>query len=325
MELDPLHIPVDNKEGMVHLHTKGYYKNLATTSRSMVNNKPYFSDMQRFRIEPTIDIGDNVQIYIAYDNEMIVGDFLRSPDFDLVKQKNEKYLNWLPVQWTLADGRGVYYTTYLYRGYIRYDDPRFQIIVGKQKIDWGRCHFWSPMDLFNPNTPLDIEKDERVGVDAASANASITDFLNFDLVYVPYDALNKSSFAVRAFCRIENYDILLMSGQFKKNNVIGGCVDGYLGGASIRGEFTYTWEHGGADYFHLIGAQVGYDLTPLLKWDNYMIFDLNGNSLFVNPELKYNLKPNLDITLGAQVFWGPADSEFNDYKDIYYGEMKYYF
>jgi len=362
------------KKGIIRLNTKGYYKNLAVASRSIVSNKPFFGDLQRFRIEPTINIGDNLQIYAAMDNEMITGDYLKAPDFDLVKQKNEKNLNWLPVQWTLADKNGVYYTTYLYRGYIKYDDPKCQIIVGKQKIDWGRGRFWSPTDLFNPNSPLDIEKDERVGVDAASLTASITDFIDLDLIYVPYGALKKSSFATRALARIDNYDVFFMCGQFTDTNVIGACVDGYLGGAGVRAESTYSWEHGGnkffriivgadyvfrnklrmgAEYFfngdatevnrdeffssyqysrkvlslekNLIGATVGYDLTPLLKWDNYLIYDIDGRSIFINPELRYNLRPNLDITLGAQVFWGTDSSEFGNYTDLYYTELKYYF
>lgn len=367
----------DDKEmkgdGLIHLSTKGYYKNIPLASRSFSSNKPYFAELQRFRIEPTIDIGD-VQIYAALDNEMINGNFVKTADFDLVKQKSEKNLDWLPVQWTLIDEKENYYTTYLYRGYIRYYDPKFQIIAGKQNINWGRCHFWSPMDLFNPNSPLDIEKDERVGVDAASITASITDLVSLDLIYVPYGALKKSGFATRTLCRIENYDVFLMVGQFKEDNVIGACIDGYLGGASIREECTYTWEHGGNKFFrsvtgidytfpnklrmggeyffngaatdinkdiflssyqysahvltmrkNLIGAQVGYDLSPLLKWDNYVIFDLDGRSIFLNPELKYNMKPNLDITLGVQIFSGIGSSEFGEYKDVYYAELKYYF
>ena len=230
------------------------------------------------------------------------------------------------------------------------------------------------MDLFNPNSPLDIERDERVGVDAVNATASITDFIDLDLVYAPYGALKKSSFAARTLCRAGNYDIFFMTGQFKKNNVMGACVDGYLGGAGVRGECTYTWQKTGGKFFRIVvgadyafqnklrmggeyffngmahdvnrdefynsyqysrealtleknlaGATVGYDITALIKWDNSILYDMGGRSIFINPELKYNMLPNLDITLGAQVFWGTGESEFGAYTNRYYLEMQYFF
>jgi len=362
------------QETFIHVGAKGYYKNITATSRSMTNNKRYASNTQRYRIEPTINIGDNLRVHIAYDNQVIAGDFVSNPDFDMVKQENQKNLDWWDAEWTLVYSSRAYYTTYFYRAYLEYYDDKFQVIVGKQNIDWGRCRFYSPMDLFNPNSPLDIEKDERVGVDAVNATASITDFIDLDLVYAPYNTLKKSSFATRMLCRAGNYDIFLMIGQFKKDNVIGACVDGYLGGAGIRGESTYTWQKTGgkffrievgtdytfrnklrmgAEYFfngmandvnrdefyasyqysrealtlekNLAGATVGYDITPLIKWDNYILYDMGGRSLFINPELKYNILLNLDITLGAQVFWGTGESEFGTYTNRYYAEVKYFF
>ncbi|MCX5667415.1 MAG: hypothetical protein NTY34_03790 [Candidatus Omnitrophica bacterium] len=362
------------QETFIHVDAKGYYKNISAASRSMTNKKRYGSNLQRYRIEPTIDIGDNIQIYIACDNQVIAGDFVSNPDFDMVKQEDQKNLDWWDAEWTLVYSNRVYYTTEFYRAYLKYYDDKFQVIAGKQNIDWGRCRFYSPMDLFNPNSPLDIERDERVGVDAINATASITDFIDLDMVYVPYGALKKSSFAAKMLCRAGNYDIFLMTGQFKKDNVIGACIDGYLGGAGVRGEYTYTWQKTGGKFFrivlgadyafknklrmggeyffngmahdvnrdefyasyqyskealtlekNLVGATVGYDITPLIKWDNAILYDMGGRSLFINPELKYNMLPNLDITLGAQVFWGTGESEFVTYTNRYYLEVKYFF
>ncbi len=43
------------------------------------------------------------------------------------------------------------------------------LTAGRQRIGWGTARFWSPMDMFNPISPLQIESEERQGVDAALA------------------------------------------------------------------------------------------------------------------------------------------------------------
>ena len=76
---------------------------------------------------------------------------------------------------------------------------------------------------------------------------------------------------------------------------------------------------------NFLNLSASYELTPFLKWENYAIYDFDGESTFFNPELRYNLFSNFDISCGGQFYWGNADSEFGEYKNIYYAQAKYYF
>ena len=76
---------------------------------------------------------------------------------------------------------------------------------------------------------------------------------------------------------------------------------------------------------NLISASVSRKLTPLFKAQLQAIYDINGKSAFVNPELSYNIKENLDAKAGAQLFAETPGSEFQDSNNLYYLELKLFF
>jgi hypothetical protein len=76
---------------------------------------------------------------------------------------------------------------------------------------------------------------------------------------------------------------------------------------------------------NLVSASVSRKLTPLFKVLLAAIYDINGKSAFVNPELSYNIKENLDAKAGCQLFAETPGSEFQDSNNLYYCELKLYF
>jgi len=226
----------------------GYYKNLFSVTESTTTNRLVYSDTQRLRLEWKMEYNDSIQTKVAFDKELVLGDYVRDPGFEAVRNMDQNKLTWLDGDRAYYDDEHVYAKYSLYRAYIKFYDPRFQLIVGKQRIDWGRCRFWSPMDLFNPISPLNIERDETVGVDAVDATIFFNSKTNLNFVYAPDDEFEDMSFGMRFFTRIYDYDMFVMAGEFKKDEVIGACVDGYLGQAGVRGEITYTWADDGKDF-----------------------------------------------------------------------------
>ncbi len=59
------------------------------------------------------------------------------------------------------------------------------VCVGRQAITWGHGMLFNPMDLFNPFSPADIERDYKVGDDMLSANLNFGDTSDFQFLYVP--------------------------------------------------------------------------------------------------------------------------------------------
>jgi len=63
---------------------------------------------------------------------------------------------------------------------------------------------------------------------------------------------------------------------------------------------------------NLTGAQVGYDLTPEMRGELLVLFDWTGTSASFVPSIRYTPFDWLELSLGAQLFAGPAESEFGN-------------
>lgn len=76
---------------------------------------------------------------------------------------------------------------------------------------------------------------------------------------------------------------------------------------------------------NLTSLWLKYSLTPLWTLNNYVVYDWDGKSAALNPEMVYNLSRNVDLKLGTQFFWGNDGAEFGSYENVYYAEVKLFF
>lgn len=74
-----------------------------------------------------------------------------------------------------------------------------------------------------------------------------------------------------------------------------------------------------------VGAHLKYELTPLLRSENYLIGNLDDGSRFFAPSLVYSVTANWDWAVGAQFFAGGADSEYGRFHDLYYTYVQWFF
>ncbi len=66
------------------------------------------------------------------------------------------------------------------------------------------------------------------------------------------------------------------------------------------------------------GLEVKYDLTPLWMARMETIVDLNGGSVFLNPEMKYSIFSWFEVSGGAQIPAGKTGGEFTALPAVYY-------
>ena len=74
-----------------------------------------------------------------------------------------------------------------------------------------------------------------------------------------------------------------------------------------------------------LGAYAGYELTPLVKWNNYLVVNLADRSSYFSPSLTYALQTNLDLTFGVQLLRGSEGSEYGRFNDAYYAQLQWFF
>lgn len=73
------------------------------------------------------------------------------------------------------------------------------------------------------------------------------------------------------------------------------------------------------------GVYASYELTPLLKSTNALVFNLDDGSRYFSPELTYSVRQNLDVTAGLQSYGGSAGSEFGFFRQVLFAQLQYFF
>lgn len=217
----------------------GYLKDLASGSRSYFTQDAWGDNMARLRVTYDGRHSGWFAVHVDYDNEFHAGNFAGLPDFEAVRGRQSGA--WLDLQRAMVDRRNAYWDTSLYRAYASLRSANVTLTAGRQRVGWGTARFWSPMDMFNPISPLQIEPDERQGVDAALVEFGSPGALRWNLVYAPQDGFKRSASAVRLSRTVRDYDFDAVVGRFGRDWTVGFDFAGQFRGAGVRSEMTYRW------------------------------------------------------------------------------------
>ncbi|MGH9681055.1 MAG: hypothetical protein ACRD4Y_13995 [Candidatus Acidiferrales bacterium] len=223
----------------------GYYRSLFTASHSYFTGDAYGDSLNRVRLSFDGAWKHMVSVHVDYDNEAHFGNLTGEPDFDLVRQRQDG--EYFPLFHAFVNEPHAYWDTSLYRGYLTVRDGPVELTLGRQRIAWGTAHFWSPADAFNPISPLQVEADEREGVDAAQLSLRLPANLRWSVVYAPQNGIDRSTEATRLATNVHNFDVAAFAGRFRQDWMAGGTFAGQWGGAGLRGEVTYTWRANAAE------------------------------------------------------------------------------
>ncbi len=219
----------------------GLFKELASGSRFYVTQEAWGDNMDRLRLTYDGKRRDWLAVHVEYDNELHGGNLTTLPDFAIVRERQSAA--WIGARHVLVDEPHAYWDTSLYRGTVSLRGGPATLTVGRQRIGWGTARFWSPMDMFNPISPLQVEAEEREGVDAGLLAFRTAGSMRWNVVYAPEDGFRRSTSAVRLSRTIHNYDFDAAAARFGRDWVTGFDFAGQLRGAGLRGETTYRWRH----------------------------------------------------------------------------------
>lgn len=350
----------------------GYYKNIFASSKTLPllpPAEPYLLDLNRLRLQLRGSLNERISFDLQYDNEIMLGDYLETAQFSLLKRRQPD--TYFDLSRIYVDNDTLYGGHSLYRAYVDFSLPEVSLRVGRQRIAWGTAMLWNPMDILNPFNPIQLERLERQGIDAALADWDYDALSRVSLVYARQQGGPSS--AVRWRSNLKGFDLSLMAGRFRGDAIGGFDFAGQLGEIGVRGEITrtrsgrdgrFTQAVVGADYTfsntlslnlelyyngqgasdtpdyqfdrllwgeiqsvgrRYLGGYLGYDITPLLRWDNFIIVNLGDDSFFLAPSLVYSLTDNLEGTAGVQAFSGDSGTEYGTFENLYHLQLQWFF
>ena len=204
--------------------------------------------------------------------------------------------------------------------------------IGRQAVTWGNGLLFNPMDLFNPFSPTDIERDYKTGDDMVSAQFSLSKMGDFQFLYVPRrDPVcrdvewEESSLAGKLHLARGTTEFDILAAEHYKDTVVGlGCV-GYLRGAAWRLDATWTFlEDSGRDGYLSLVANMDYSWTWWKRnFYGFLEFYFNGlcddqyTDAFADPQISERLERGELYTLGRTYLDGHIRLELHPLFNVY--------
>lgn len=239
----------------------GQFLNLYARSRTVVPPPQGFTlDLTRLRVKLDGQPVRSMTLDIQYDNELLVGSYLRTQQYALERTRApttsfDLDQHYITGDHVVARGR-------LYRATVAWAGPTVDVTVGRQRIPLGTGQFWSPLDLLNPIDPTRLERDYRSGVDAVLVEHRLGALARVGGVYAPPGEGSRSIAAGYLHTNVRGTDYSVLVGTVRGDKAVGVDFAGSRGGVGIRGEVTGTHPAAGRTYGRaLLGADYGFPNT----------------------------------------------------------------
>ena len=180
----------------------------------------------------------------------------------------------LSVRW--VDNRQILLHSLIDRAYVNYANEKWDIRLGRQRINWGLNLVWNPNDLFNALNFLDFDYEERPGNDAIRIQYYTGLLSSLDIAFAPDDTLENSTAGILYKFNTQGYDLQSLVGYYKGDLALGGGWAGNLGNAGFKGEGTV--------FVPLAPSEDSISSVNLSATIDYLF----GNGLYMSTAFLYN-------------------------------------
>lgn len=125
------------------------------------------------------------------------------------------------------------------RFYIDWKKDKWQVTIGRQRINWGINMVSNPNDLFNTYSFFDFDYEERPGADAIRVQYYTGTLSRLEVAVSPAREIEKSVAAAMYTFNRRGYDFQLVSGYFRHRAAMGAGWAGNIKNTGFKGEVTY--------------------------------------------------------------------------------------
>lgn len=249
------------------MRVSGYYKNLLLRSETWGRER-YTLDLNRLRLELKGQLTADVAFDLQYDNEVLLGSYLRTSQF--LQLKDQPPPQYWSAQANYVDRALLYGVHRLYRAQIRMAFGDTDLRIGRQRVAWGTGRFWSPIDLLNPVSPVALEREERLGVDAVLIEHKFGPLSRLAAVYAPSRLAGQDSKALQWHGNARGVDFSVTAGRFRGDAMVGLDLAGQIAAAGVRAELSRVRPRAGSAFVRsLVGIDYAFANTLTLGAEFY--------------------------------------------------------
>src|SRR5262249_1584456 len=131
----------------------------------------------------TYVVPGQLEVHVEDDLEARLGNYLRTAQAQAEAQAPQR--GYWDLRATLADNAHRRVTNDFFRAFAKLSAGATDVTAGRQRIALGTGRLWSTLDLLNPLNPLQIERDEYVGVDAVLVEHKLASLSKWSAIYAP--------------------------------------------------------------------------------------------------------------------------------------------
>lgn len=254
---------------------KGYVKNLQTISFVDRIESLTSASLIHHRLNIKLNLFKAVTARTEIRNRIFYGEQIALiPGFGNLIDQYPGYVH-LSKLW--VDERKLIMHSVIDRLLVQYSTDKWNISLGRQRINWGIHNIWNPNDIFNAYNFLDFDYEERPGNDAVRIQHYFKNYSTLELAYKPGKKKNETIAALLYKFNKKQYDIQVLGGIFNQDLVVGGGWAGNIRKAGFKGELSYF--HPQKDVLDTVGSISGTLMMDyILKGSWY----LSGAALFIS-------------------------------------------
>ncbi|MCK9641071.1 MAG: hypothetical protein M0R39_14285 [Prolixibacteraceae bacterium] len=269
-------LTVNGQEKQGKISVKGFVEGMAT----MLNGAffPQWGNLEEVknRIDWEWNPSKKLTFKVGMRNNLTFGGIM-SEYYPYLSDFQSRDDGFMDLTFTVAKNSGYHLYTNFDRALMNYTSGKYEVTLGRQRINWGINMVWTPNDLFNSFNYLDFDYVERPGSDAVRFQYYTGPASSFDVAAKLDHKRKLTAAALYRFNRWD-WDFQLLSGVMAQDFVVGGGWSGQIKGAGFNGEGSYF-----RSYENFADSTGQFVFTTAL---NYTL----SNSLFLQAGALFNSK-----------------------------------
>lgn len=219
------------------LNWGGYTKNMQILNFSDKFRYQWASNLLHNRLNLKWSHSSKCRTAIELRNRMMWGDQVRLSGNLNQLWRNQKELLKLSVLWFQSNT--VVLHTQVDRLWTEYSSERWNVRLGRQRINWAMCSSFNPNDLFNTYNFLDFDYEERPGIDGLKIKYHWGEWSQLELVLQPDSTVNEATAAMKYATNYNGFDMQFNSAYFGGRFSLGSGWAGRIGEIGFKGEIQY--------------------------------------------------------------------------------------
>ena len=219
------------------MELKGYVKDMQSTYFIKGVDESISSNLIHNRMNFKFNISSKFTGRIEIRNRIFIGELIEQfPDFG---QTINRYDGLFDLSYLWIDEESVVAQSVIDRLLLKYSDEKWDITLGRQRINWGITNVWNPNDIFNAFNYLDFDYEERPGSDAIRIQRNINSSSSCELAYKPGGNKDENTAGFLYKFNQLQYDFQFLGGIYHTDYVIGGGWAGSIKNTGFKGEMSY--------------------------------------------------------------------------------------